>query len=54
MKWEYKGRKLENPLVILKRALLFIPFYICKILVCFMILLMWGQYQAKDAWENLS
>lgn len=51
MKWQYKGRPLANPLIILRRLVAF-PFRIVLIvLLCVVTGVGWGSDKAQDCWE---
>lgn len=52
MKWEYKGRRLANPLVILWRLFWFPIFKLSAALTCLIALIVWGPYTAKQIWEE--
>lgn len=48
MKWEYRGRKLANPLIIIKRLICFMLAWIFAIPLYAIIYIGWGKYAADQ------
>ncbi len=53
MKWEYKGKKLANPFVILKRVVCYILMYMLAIPMYIVIWIGWGKHAANTMLGNL-
>lgn len=50
-KWEYKGEKLVNPILILWRLTLFPVYKLSLLLTCLLALVIFGKYAAKEIWD---
>lgn len=51
--WQYKGRKLANPLIILLRLFVLPVAYTLHAINTFLILISQGRYAAEQYWKDL-
>lgn len=52
MKWEYKGRSLANPIVIIWRLFWFPIFKILLTITCIVAWFAFGKYAAENIWNE--
>ena len=53
MKWEYKDRKLANPLIIIKRLICLMLIWILAIPLYIVMYIGWGKYTADQMLETI-